>query len=513
MKKILIIISVVLLVLIFIECGPSGEDDDNQDNLLPILTRITPSSKVSNMPIFTLAAIGTNFNYSSTIIFNNSEKQTTFVSSTELNCQITPDDINMGTNSSSMQSSNSISNIWNDNEFVYVQVMVHNTSPVNAFSNSVVFTIHSNFTFRTPIIISSGPGKEREPVIDVSDAGDINIAMENCTADNDFCSVKFIRSTDRGESWGNLIDVYNRSGASHSPSIALDAEGNINIVFEDNKAIYFTFSTDNGTSWSEAEKISDEGEIASQPEIVVDGMDGIDVVWNDTTEFSVCPRVDFARSTDKGMSWIGPVNIFNSLYIEGGLYGSPSIGVDGAGAISVTWTSRYSTKYTQIFFNRSADLGASWDMADSIAWISRSPAVAVDSAGNINVAFASAYIPNAYDIRFKRSTDAGVTWSGYIDIADCRNKGSAHSPAIAVDSAGNINVVYYFGNWYSSEDTSGIYFSRSTDNGTTWSEGVRLSDQAESYHIDIDVDDSGNIYVVWDGGYFGGVYFSGSTRN
>lgn len=511
MRGTLIKIKYVCLIvpLIILNCCQHNGDNGKPT---PTLTSIFPTSKVSHMPAFILTANGTNFNYSSTIVFNGNEMQTNFVSSTELTCQITPEDINISTNlsseSTSVPNNGGLSNIGNTDEYVEVPVSVHNTTPSNAYSNNIVFTIQRNFTFNTPIMLSNGSGEPLGlvPVIDLSDTGDINVAMEHCSNDN-FCTIKFIRSTDGGESWGSLIDVFNRSGTSHSPSIAVDAEGNINIVFLDNNEIWFTHSTDNGSSWSEAVKISTNEGRCGAPDVALNGTGGINVVWPYNNEESyIC----FRRSTDNGASWSEQVNIFSYYYNTS----HASIAVDGAGNINLAWQIPYG-RYPMIYFSRSTDMGANWwSESITICGIGHSPDVAVDSAGSINVVMAGAYMPYMYDIEFKRSTDGGANWD-YARITDYEKTwGGAWYPCIAVDTARNINVVHYYtGDEGSIEDTRGIYFNRSTDNGLTWTEGIKLYNLCIYTPItDIDVDNSGNIYVVWDVGYNGGVYFVSSTR-
>lgn len=502
-------IKYVCLIIPFIILNCCNHNGDNGQPS-PTLTSIFPTSKVSHMPAFTLTANGTNFNSSSTIFFNANEMQTNFVSSTELTCQITPEDINISINSSSESTSapnnRGISNIENTGESVSVPVVVHNTLPENAYSNYIDFTIQRNFTFNTPIMLSNGSGEALVPVIDLSDTGDINVAMEHCSNDN-FCTIKFIRSTDGGESWGRLVDAFNRSGASHDPCIAVDGDGNINIVFLDNNEIWFTQSTDNGSSWSEAVKISTNGGRHGAPDVAIDGTGGINTVWPHKNEESyIC----FRRSTDNGASWSEQVNIFSYYYNISNV----SIAVDGAGNINLAWQS-HEDRYPFIKFNRSMDWGASWwDESVTICGVGHSPDVAVDSAGNINVVMAGAYMPYMYDIEFTRSTDGGANWD-YVYITDYEETmGEGRYPCIAVDAAGNINIVHYYsGDYGSIEDTRGIYFNRSTDNGLTWAEGIKLYNQCIYTPItDIDVDNSGNIYVVWDVGYNGGVYFVRSTR-
>lgn len=92
MKQFIITIAClgVCSLLFFNGCHTGGED--GEDNPIPVLSSISPSTAVSHMPPFTLTAHGANFVPGSTILFNGVVKETTFVSDGELTCRIDPDD-------------------------------------------------------------------------------------------------------------------------------------------------------------------------------------------------------------------------------------------------------------------------------------------------------------------------------------------------------------------------------------------------------------------------------------
>src|SRR5437867_2468070 len=117
--------------------------------------------------------------------------------------------------------------------------------------------------------------------------------------------------------------------------------------------------------------------------------------------------------------------------------------------------------------------------------------IAVDSNGNINVVWDD-FIPGNNDIFFSRSIDGGVTFSPPKNVS--QNAGSSVFPQIAVDSGGNINVVW-------EDNTPGnfnIFFSRSSDGGVTFSAPTNLSNIG-GVGAQIAMDSSGNINVVWVG--------------
>jgi hypothetical protein len=121
------------------------------------------------------------------------------------------------------------------------------------------------------------------------------------------------------------------------------------------------------------------------------------------------------------------------------------------------------------------------------------PAAAVDSSGNVHVVWSefSTESPDG-QIYYRKSADGGATW-----IKSQRLSWTAANsvlPAIAVDSSDNLQVVWQ-------DDTSGnydIYYTRSTDGGATWATSQRLTwTPGISFETAIAVDSSGNLHVFW----------------
>jgi len=132
------------------------------------------------------------------------------------------------------------------------------------------------------------------------------------------------------------------------------------------------------------------------------------------------------------------------------------------------------------------------------------PSVAVDQRGAINVVW---WTKGFGEIYFSRSTDDGKSFSKAVNISNTPL--SSDHPAVAVDQKGAINVVWDDGSVvpFAAE----ILFTRSTDGGQTWSTPKNISNTPTtgSTRSNIAVDSTGGISVVWlDGGR---VFFTRST--
>jgi hypothetical protein len=109
------------------------------------------------------------------------------------------------------------------------------------------------------------------------------------------------------------------------------------------------------------------------------------------------------------------------------------------------------------------------------------PAIAVDMWGFIHVVWRQMYSDGSWEIVYSRSTDNGVTWTGFngnIDkVVSYREGGGAdrpipNGPSVAVSNDRDANAVVihvvWAGYWSKGEDYE-VMYSRSTDNGATWS--------------------------------------------
>ncbi len=139
------------------------------------------------------------------------------------------------------------------------------------------------------------------------------------------------------------------------------------------------------------------------------------------------------------------------------------------------------------------------------------PQIAVDLSGNIYVVWEDD-TANGPSIFFKRSIDGGANFSDPTNLSP--GLGSSFNPRIAVDATGsniNVNVV-----WEDNTPGNGrIFFNRSTDGGATFlPTPVKLSDDlADSSSPQIAVDTKGNINVVWENDALDnlGVFFTRSA--
>lgn len=113
-----------------------------------------------------------------------------------------------------------------------------------------------------------------------------------------------------------------------------------------------------------------------------------------------------------------------------------------------------------------------------------------------------------FEVYYKRSTNAGLTWS-----ADHRlTNNSAYTYAACISAEGvNIHITF-------SDDRTGkyeIYYMKSTNKGLNWSGEIRLSSADEYHSYESDICANGNLYVAWLEERTGDldIYFTRSTND
>jgi len=137
---------------------------------------------------------------------------------------------------------------------------------------------------------------------------------------------------------------------------------------------------------------------------------------------------------------------------------------------------------------------ADWTPAKRLSWTpsySWGQTIAVDPSGNLHVLWYDYWDPTNTEIFYTRSTDGGTTWTKGQRFT--WTSGGSFHPAMAVDISGHLHVV-----WEDSPGMRDIYYRKSTDAGVTWTPSRRITWNYDvSTYPDIAVDSSGHLHVVW----------------
>jgi len=240
---------------------------------------------------------------------------------------------------------------------------------------------------------------------------------------------------------------------------------------------------------------------AQLPQVAVDSSGNIDVVWNEASSSSPYKPVFFSHSTDGGGTFSTPITVSGNTYFQP----EQQMMVDSSGNIYVLESLDPTPNGVDgdIWLARSSDGGATFSLIN----VSNNPGsnnpnqgrMALDAAGNVSIVWVQ-LVSSQWQMFYRRSTDGGATFSAPVNVTN----GLAGDPQIAVDPTGNVNVVW--DQYTGLSQSIDIYFSRSSDGGSTFSSPQNISNNLDpnlnpsivSSRVPmIAVDSGANVYVVW----------------
>ncbi len=321
-------------------------------------------------------------------------------------------------------------------------------------------------------------------------------------------------STDGGINWRGT-DTCNgapiNGGHGGDPGPIIDKDGRFIITHQGGAVagMYANYSTNQGLTWSNNYPIltgdQDKGAPATDDAIASPYYGRTYLAW---TRFSTPFPIVLSYTSNGGVNWSSIIQVNNSF--GGNRSFGPSIGVTPSGKVITVWASSIPVSpfiEDYIGVGISTDGGSNWSVSENAIdingirttalspWTIRAnsfPVIDVDKTGGarngwIYVATSSKNLVPAGsdpDIILYRSTNDGVSWSSGVRVnQDPMNNGrNQFFPAVRVDEDGGLNIVYYDNR--NSVDSVDVYLSRSLDGGTTWSDhritGQKFRPQAVS---------------------------------
>ena len=346
--------------------------------------------------------------------------------------------------------------------------------------------------------ISNNTGHSEKPQVIHKDKNIYVSWIDDTSGSRD---IFFRKSSDNGCTFGPLFNLGIGEGGSIDPRMYISGN-NVYLTWEhsprSNGEIYFTRSVDNGASFERPRNLGNNTGLNGFPQIVTNG-NNVYVVWHDATN-----GISFTRSGDNGASFERPRNLGNNMALNG----HPQIMSHGTN-VYVAWINNSPQHHGQIFFTRSIDKGASFEVPYIVHEVANEglngtifqPRIASDSTDkNIFLIWQSGRIVEhgrvqalISDVFFTSSTNNGASFGEIVNLSN--HSGIAVDPQIAVSQNNNVYVV-----WTNNlqEKYGQTYLRMSTNNGASFGEIVNLSNHSG---IDVDpqiaVSQNNNVYVVW----------------
>ncbi|MEK7264282.1 MAG: exo-alpha-sialidase [Bacteroidota bacterium] len=312
-----------------------------------------------------------------------------------------------------------------------------------------------------------------------------------------FISEGIYVSTDAGVHWSGSDTCKGSPIGFHKgdPGITIDKNGTFILIrLGFSPGLYSHFSTDFGQSWSYQKRIAaNDQDRATLTSDIFPASANYGRTYTAWVRFSPPYPMMFSYSDDGGLHWSDSVQInAPNQRNQGG-----ELAMSANGTVNVCWVGvQSSSPFTEDFvgFASSTNGGTNWfkkenafDINGIAGTLSQKsnirvnglPRIDIDKSGGVRNGWI--YIVSAQknlspagsdpDIILHRSSDNGISWSEGIRVNQdaVNNAKIQYFPVVHIDFNGGINVLYY-DDRNTTSDSTGVFLSRSIDGGNSWSD-------------------------------------------
>ena len=345
-------------------------------------------------------------------------------------------------------------------------------------------------------------GATRFPAIEVDGNDNLYLAMSVATAPasehRPHSQIFFTQSKDGGNNWDNLPqtrNLTNSPGEAFGPSLAVSKQGplRVYIAYHDNSTgttEAYLLRTKKKTKFRKPQLLTPGDGGGFSPRLGMDSGGNLNLVYGDTT--GGVRRVLFLRSTDEGETFSAPRPVSG----DSNAAFEPEIAVTPGDAINVAWEDAASGT-SAILFARSTDNGATFSSPKQVsrdAGNATEAHIAADGAGHLSVVWVQAVGGDKHTF-YSRSTDNGQTFSEPLQLTTAPGTSVSKPLALAFQ-----NVVYVA---YQNEAPNHmqVYLVKSEDGGATFGDPVQVSNAdnrcGRAHSAAMAVDSQGTLHMVW----------------
>jgi len=239
--------------------------------------------------------------------------------------------------------------------------------------------------------------------------------------------IYYAKSTDGGSTWTETDLSEDDSHDFIDPSIAVDSNDNIWVVYSIITGIRYRIY--NGVEWSEPQSISEYAEGSFAPSIAIDEHDNVHVAW--CVDWAFYHKISYRMFN--GTSWSSIETLDSSNYPK-----YPSIAVDANNYVHVVWQEKVSDVWN-IKHRKKTDSG--WQAIYSVTNVNdydqTYPCIVADPSGNVHVVWQT----SDHQIKYRRCSPDG-TWNTIETVYD----GGIYEqfrPSISVYDNNYLHVVWF----------------------------------------------------------------------
>lgn len=309
-----------------------------------------------------------------------------------------------------------------------------------------------------------------------------------------------------GVRWAPSVRVNDVAGSaiSSAPSVALGPDGAGSAVWPDSRGtsmdIYFSRRDPASGAWSANAKVNNDTGTARQsgPAIAVDGSGNAYSVWEDQRNGATNSGIYFSKRPSGG-AWGANAKVNDDT--QTAIQSAPSIGTTSSGAATAVWLDNRKNKKNISSSSLPAG-GSAWAANLKVTGNETSnkatPDLAVGADGTAYAVWADDRSANN-DIYFAKLLPGGSAWSANVKVSDDPGTARQERPSVAVDSAGNVLVVwddYRAGNY--STGLAEVRASGLPAGSSTWSASVVVADAtSKPAKTDLAIRPDGRAFGVW----------------
>ena len=266
--------------------------------------------------------------------------------------------------------------------------------------------------------------------------------------------------------------------------------------------IFYKMFDDVTKKWSSTEVVSTEStDSSTSPSIAIDSEHNIYVVWVDSTDFeSAGTDLDiFYKEYNETSNLWSSTEVVSTESISFSL--GPAIITDSEDNIHIVWEDT-----TSIFYKNLDSDSHEWSAADEVNVESTSsannPSIAIDSKDNLHIVYADfSDILGAGldpDIHYKIYNITTNLWS-LSELISSESTRNSDVPSIAIDSSDNIHVMWQdITNYHGVGLDIDIFYKNKKQYQSSWSDLFIVSLTSDhSRSPDLAVDTSQQVHAVW----------------
>jgi len=366
----------------------------------------------------------------------------------------------------------------------------------NLISTTMVFLIG----FMSPFLVNAAswspakrltwtPGNSEKPFLSIDSSGLIYLFWQDSSPGN--FEIFFKKSADGGITWTPSQRLTWNSGDSKNPSLGIDSNNHLHLFYNDsssgNQEIYCKKSTDAGDTWSTPQRLTWNPRYSFMPFPVTGTGSTIYVFYSDNLSLNF--ELYMKTSTDLGTSWSSP----RRLTWNPGASLKPSLDADSNGNLHLVWYDD-SPGNPEIFYKQKPFSSPNWLPTKRLTWNpggSISPQIRIDDQDRLHIGWKDD-TSGFWQVLYRQSMDGGSSWLPPYQLGDYASH--AKYVFLVPEAIDKIHAVYqdsYPGNFE-------IYYKISSDNGTTWPTGQRLTwNSGASIFVYAALDPSGTLHLVW----------------